>query len=105
MERDIVAQPVQDFDGHKFYAADIRNSTLNPDINGTLQSKSGGGWNANSNQIVCYSIGGVNSEAWLSANPKAGIYQLEISRTLDAIQCGNPACNQGGVAIVHERKE
>ena len=38
------------------YAADIRNGTIREDVNGTLQAKSSGGWNANSNQIVCYGI-------------------------------------------------
>jgi len=85
------------------YAADIRNSALTPEVNGTLQAKESGGWNANSNQVVCYGIGGYNSEAWLSGNPNSGIYEAETSRSLDSDQCGNPACNQGGVAVVERR--
>ena len=38
------------------YGADIRNGKLDEEINGTLQAKSSGGWNANSNQVVCYGI-------------------------------------------------
>lgn len=51
---------------------------------------------------VCYSIGGYNSKAWLSDNPQSGIYETEVCRTLDTVSCGNPACNQGGVAIVEK---
>lgn len=46
-----------------------------------------------------YSIGGYNSEGMLSDNPHSGIYEADTSRTLDS-NGGNPACNQGGVAIV-----
>jgi DNA (cytosine-5)-methyltransferase 1 len=34
-----------------------------------------------------------------SSNPHSGIYEAETSRTLD-LNGGNPACNQGGIAIV-----
>lgn len=34
-----------------------------------------------------------------SDNPKAGFYEAQTSRTLDA-NGGNPGCNQGGIAIV-----
>ena len=56
----------------------------------------------NSTEIHCvaYGIGGYYSKAWESGNPHSGIYVAETSRTLDAINCGNPACNQGGVAVV-----
>ena len=48
---------------------------------------------------VCFGIGGFNSEGMLSSNPHAGIYEAETSRTLD-LNGGNPACNQGGIAVV-----
>ena len=48
---------------------------------------------------VCYGIGGYNSEGMKSANPNSGIYIADTSRTLD-LNGGNPACNQGGIAIV-----
>ena len=53
----------------------------------------------NSTEVHCvaYGIGGYNSKAWESGNPHSGIYIAETSRTLDAINCGNPACNQGGL--------
>lgn len=34
-----------------------------------------------------------------SSNPNSGIYEADTSRTLDN-NCGNPACNQGGMAVV-----
>ena len=39
------------------------------------------------------------SQAMLSDNPHSGCYEAEKSRTLDA-NGGNPACNQGGIAVV-----
>jgi DNA (cytosine-5)-methyltransferase 1 len=38
----------------------------------------------------------------LSDNPHSGIYEAETARTLDG-NCGNPACNQGGIVIVSPR--
>ena len=82
------------------FGADIRNGKLNEEINGTLQAKDNGGWNANTNQVICYGIGSYDSNSWKSSNPHSGVYLAETARTLDAIQCGNPACNQGGTLIV-----
>ena len=48
---------------------------------------------------VCYGISSFNSNAMLSDNPHSGIYEAATSRTLD-LNGGNPACNQGGIAIV-----
>ena len=47
----------------------------------------------------CYGIGGYNSGGMLSDNPHSGIYEAKTSRTLD-LNGGNPACNQGGIAVV-----
>ena len=64
------------------------------DVSGTLRA------NAGDNQMsVAYSIGAYESNAMKSANPHAGIYVANTSRTLD-LNGGNPACNQGGLAIV-----
>ena len=48
---------------------------------------------------VVYGIGSYESNAMKSQNPNSGIYKADTSRTLD-INCGNPACNQGGMAVV-----
>ena len=48
---------------------------------------------------TAYGIGSYTSNAMLSDNPHAGIYEADTSRTLD-LNGGSPACNQGGIAIV-----
>ncbi len=50
---------------------------------------------------VCYNIGADHSNAMLSDNPYSGIYETDVTRTLDG-NGGNPACNQGGTVIVQE---
>lgn len=47
---------------------------------------------------VAYGISSDQSNAMLSANPHAGIYEAQTSRTLDC-NGGTPCCNQGGVAV------
>ena len=46
-----------------------------------------------------YSIGAYYSKGMLSDNPVAGIKETDTSRTLD-LNGGNPACQQGGIAVV-----
>lgn len=46
-----------------------------------------------------FAIGGYNSLAWLSDNPRAGIYRADTARTLDQ-SGGNPSAHQGGIAVV-----
>ena len=48
---------------------------------------------------ICYGISAYNSNCMKSDNPHSGIYEADTSRTLD-INCGNPACNQGGIMVV-----
>ena len=48
---------------------------------------------------VCYNICSDKSNAMLSDNPYSGIYETDVTRTLDG-NGGNPACNQGGTAVV-----
>jgi len=45
---------------------------------------------------VAYGISPFHSNAMLSPNPHSGIYLADTSRSLDAMNCGYPACNQGG---------
>ena len=51
-------------------------------------------------QPVCYGIGSYHSNALKSDNPTSGVYEADTSKTLDALNCGYPACNQGGMAVV-----
>jgi DNA (cytosine-5)-methyltransferase 1 len=49
--------------------------------------------------LVCYGISSYDSNAMKSNNPNSGIYVADTARTLD-LNGGNPACHQGGIAIV-----
>ena len=46
-----------------------------------------------------FGISAHDSNAMKSSNPHSGIYKADTSRTLDG-NGGNPACNQGGIAVV-----
>ena len=48
-----------------------------------------------------YGICSYASNSMLSGNPHSGIYEADTSRTLD-LNDGNPACNQGGIAVVQQ---
>ncbi len=50
---------------------------------------------------VCYNIGADQSIGMLPDNPYSGIYETDVTRTLDG-NGGNPACNQGVTVIVQE---
>ena len=53
----------------------------------------------NDQTIFCFGISAYESNAMKSSNPKSGVYVADTSRTLD-LNGGNPACNQGGMAVV-----
>ena len=55
-------------------------------------------------QSVVYGISPYASNAMLSKNPNSGIYKADTARTLD-LNGGNPACNQGGMAVVQNVME
>ena len=65
---------------------------INEDVSFTL--------NTVDRHSVCYAIGSFNSNAWKSDNPYSGVYEADKAKTLDALNCGYPACNQGGMAVV-----
>lgn len=48
-----------------------------------------------------YGICSYDSNSMMSGNPHSGIYEADTSRTLD-LNGGNPACNQGGIAVVQQ---
>ena len=50
-------------------------------------------------QGAAYGICSYASNSMKSSNPHSGVYKAETSRTLD-LNGGNPACNQGGIAVV-----
>lgn len=52
--------------------------------------------------VVCYSIGSMNSKGMLSSNPRAGIHQTDVARTIDT-NGSNPAGYQGGDLIIIEK--
>ena len=49
---------------------------------------------------VAYGISPYHSNSMKSDNPHSGIYVADTARTLDAMNCGYPGCNQGGIAVV-----
>ena len=63
------------------------------------EDKSGTLGTGNDQTISCYGISAYESNAMKSSNPKSGVYVADTSRTLD-LNGGNPACNQGGIAVV-----
>jgi DNA (cytosine-5)-methyltransferase 1 len=69
----------------------ILEGVANPLINGTCPGHK---------NAIAYAIGTYGSNAWQSNNPNSGIYEAEVAKSLDAMNCGNPACNQGGTAVV-----
>lgn len=76
----------------------LEGNGARPSHKGDGYSVGGAMYTLNSTEIhaVCYVIGSYDSNAMKSSNPHSGIYKAEISRTLDAINCGYPGCNQGG---------
>ena len=65
----------------------------------TVSRQYGTGGNNQPFVVKPYGICGFNSEGMLSSNPHSGIYEAEVARTVDT-SGGNPACNQGGIAVV-----
>jgi DNA (cytosine-5)-methyltransferase 1 len=69
-----------------------QGSGVNEDVSFTL--------NTVDRHAVCYGISAYESNSMKSSNPHSGIYKADTSRTIDQ-NGGNPACNQGGIAVVH----
>ena len=65
---------------------------VNEDVSFTL--------NTTDRHAVVYGISPYHSNCMLSDNPHSGYYEADTARTLDALQCGYPGCNQGGMAVV-----
>ena len=69
------------------------------DVAKTLNTCDVGETRCNELAVKVYGICSKDSNAMKSENPKSGFYEAETSRCLDA-NGGNPACNQGGMAVV-----
>ena len=75
------------------YPADSR---VNIDDSGKVQTI----LNTTNRHAVVYGISPYHSNCMLSDNPHSGYYEADTARTLDALNCGYPGCNQGGMAVV-----
>lgn len=80
------------------YGLDSYNQTAEEETAQPIRSSSGG--DCAPKVATAYNIGAYDSNAWKSKNPDSGVYEAEQSKSLDAMNCGYPACNQGGTAIV-----
>lgn len=69
------------------------------DVAPTVLSTYGTG--GNNQSLVAFGISSNESEAMKSDNPHSGVYEASTARTLDT-RGGNPACNQGGIAVVEK---
>ena len=65
---------------------------VNEDVSFTL--------NTTDRHAVVYGISPYHSNCMKSDNQHSGCYEADTARTLDALQCGYPGCNQGGMAVV-----
>ena len=64
------------------------------DVSPTLTCTHGG------EPAVVYGISPYHSNCMKSDNPHSGYYEADTARSLDAMNCGYPGCNQGGMAVV-----
>lgn len=76
----------------------------NGDIAATLTASSGKSASQSGPSVMqkCYGISSYESNAMKSQNPSSGIYEADKARTLDT-SGGNPACNQGGIAVTEAK--
>lgn len=73
------------------------------DVTGTLTSQMGDNQMSvvTKEKPVVYGFCSVSSNSMKSDNPNSGIYEADVSKTLDTNGL-NPTCNQGGNAVVEE---
>ena len=85
---------------NSIYAIDGYNGTIG-DTQSSLGVNCGISTGRNGVMLIteAYGICSYESNAMLSDNPHSGIYKASTARTLNN-NGGNPACNQGGMAIV-----
>ena len=91
----MVMEPVTSLQGSMIGRADHngpQGDGINEDVSFTL--------NTTDRHAVVYGISPYHSNCMKSDNPHSGYYEADTARTLDALQCGYPGCNQGGMAVV-----
>jgi DNA (cytosine-5)-methyltransferase 1 len=85
--------------GTRPHSPDEGQQWKNSDTANTLNTHDVGESRCNELAVKVYGICSKQSHSMLSDNPHSGFYEAETSRTLDS-GGGNPACNQGGMAVV-----
>ena len=83
---------------------DLYNGNITGDIAATITASSGKSASQSGPSVMqkCYGISSYESNGMKSQNPSSGIYEADKARTLDT-SGGNPACNQGGIAIAEAK--
>lgn len=81
-------------------AVDLYNQSMTGEVAATLNAATGASANHSGPSVMAFGISSYASHAMMSDNPHSGIYEADTARALDN-NGGSPACNQGGVAIVH----
>lgn len=76
-----------------------KSSTGNFEPCGETGQRTAGNVENGTGNAVAYGISAYESNSMKSDNPHSGVYEADTSRTLDN-NGGNPACNQGGIAVV-----
>ena len=87
----------------QYNPTDSRIKIEKDNVSQCLTARAGTGGNQTPLALVprAYGICADQSGGMLSDNPKVGFYEAETARTLDAHP--DPACRQGGIAVVEER--
>lgn len=83
---------------------DLYNGNTTGDIAATITTCTGKSATQSGPSVMqkCYGISSYESNGMKSQNPSSGIYEADKARTLDT-SGGNPACNQGGIAIAEAK--
>lgn len=79
---------------------ECKSVSRNTEQSGEERKRPSAGTEGSTSSTKCYGIGSYHSKAWTDGKPNTGVYEAETARTLDALNCGYPACNQGGMAVV-----
>lgn len=96
-------RPAGDAEAGASYAVRIRGGCDGGGKGALIQTEKSGTLGTGNDQTIfqgaAYGICSYASNSMMSSNPHSGVYKAETSRTLD-LNGGNPACNQGGIAVV-----